>query len=186
LEIEADVAAIGGFQMSQWGRVESSRAGRVANGLERETGRPGGAASRWLGAWQLFYRLAIGFWLVPVAAWWRGDDGASWRLLPFFVLVLLVLRLLPSVVRRVVPFPTELTAEWSRQRFLAKRFDSYQWRKLGWFGLGLAASVLIGNAARLVPSLLAVACLVGGGLGVLRWRFLVGSGRVASFGPRAQ
>lgn len=130
-------------------------------------------------SWHAVYRLVIGFCLVPVAGWWWGDGAATWRLVLSFLFVLVMLRIVPAVVRHVLPFPQDVKAEWARERLLAKRFDSYQWRKLLWLGLGLVAHLLIAGRALAVPSILALTCLVGGGLGTLRWRRLVRSGRVA-------
>jgi hypothetical protein len=121
--------------------------------------------------------------LVPVAARWLPDDGDSWRLIPFLVVVLLMLRIVPAIIRRVVPFPQEVVAEWLRQRLLAKRFDSYQWGKLSWFGLGIGAYLVSDGRELVVPRSLALYCMIAGGLAMLRWRFLVHSGRVSGVKP---
>ena len=107
-------------------------------------------------SWHALYRLVIGFCLVPVAGWWWGDGAATWRLVLSFLFVLVMLRIVPAVVRHVLPFPQDVKAEWARERLLAKRFDSYQWRKLLWFGLGLVAHLLIAGRALAVPSILAL------------------------------
>lgn len=119
--------------------------------------------------WWALYRLAIGFWLVPVFARYRGADGSDWRLVPFFVFVLLSLRLVPAAVRRLVPFSDALQARWFRQRLLGKRFDSYQWRKLFWFGLGVTAHAMFFEWVGTAEISLAGACLLFGGLGALTW-----------------
>jgi len=118
------------------------------------------------------YRLAIGFVLVPLFGWWHGDEGSDWRLFPFFLVVLLMLRVVPAVVRAVLPFPEDLQARWLGSRVLAKRFDSYQWCKLVWFGLGLAGYLAIAGRAQPVQIILCLASLVAGGLGALRWRYV--------------
>jgi hypothetical protein len=125
--------------------------------------------------WPAAYRLVIGFCLVPLFAWWRGDQGSDWRLLPLFLLVLLALRLVPAILRRVLPVSDDLQTHWARQRFLAKRVDSYQWRKLVCFGLGLAAYLAVVGRADVIPAALAIACLLAGGLGAWRWRRLARS-----------
>lgn len=119
--------------------------------------------------WHAVYRLAIGFHLVPLFSWWHGEIGSDWRLFPFFLVVLLTLRLVPALVRHVVSFSADLQSQWAHQRFLAKRFDSYQWRKLLWFGLGLAAYLPFLARPRVVPMLLALFCLLAGGLGAVTW-----------------
>lgn len=129
--------------------------------------------------WKALYRLAIGFSLVPVFTWWQGESDPGWRLLPFFLLVLLGIRLVSTLGRRVLPFRDDLRARWARQRLLAKQFDSYQWRKLLWFGLGLAVYLGLAGRAPAVPTALAFGCLLAGGIGALRWRRIAGSEQVA-------
>lgn len=119
--------------------------------------------------WWALYRLAIGFWLVPAFVRYRGPEGSDWRLVPFFVFVLLSLRIVPAAIRRLVPFSEALQARWSRQRLLGKRFDSYQWRKLLWFGLGVAVHAMFFEWAGIAEIFLASACLIFGGLGALVW-----------------
>jgi hypothetical protein len=118
--------------------------------------------------WCGLYRVAIGFCLVPLFVRYRGA-GSDWRLLPFFIAVLLILRLVPAAVRRLVPFSAELQAQWFRQRLLGKRFDSYQWSKLVWFGLGIMLYVDIFDLMGPAPAVLAFACLLLGSLGMLVW-----------------
>jgi hypothetical protein len=122
--------------------------------------------------WHAGYRLVIGFCLVPFLAWWPGGNRSDWRLFPLFILVLLTLRLVPAVARRLLPVSEALRTHWTHQRLLAKRFDSYQWRKLVWFGLGLTAYLAVNGRADAVPTGLAAACLMTGGLGAWRWRHL--------------
>jgi hypothetical protein len=111
--------------------------------------------------------------IVPLYARSRGDGGGvDWALVPFFLLVLLALRVVPAIVRRVLPFSEEARADWSRRRLLAKQFDSYQWRKLLWVGLGLAVSAVSTGQAGPVRTVLSLACLLAGGLGAVRWRRL--------------
>jgi hypothetical protein len=123
--------------------------------------------------WPELCRLAVGFCCLPALGRWRAGDGTDWPLLPLCLSALLALRVLPAVGRRLLPFPADLQSRWARQRLLAKRFDSYQWRKLIWFGLGLAAAVGLAGPARLLPAGLAAGCLLSGALGALRWRHLV-------------
>ena len=118
--------------------------------------------------WCGLYRVAIGFCLVPVFARYRGA-GSDWRLLPFFVAVLLTVRLVPAAIRWLVPFSDELQAQWFQQRLLGKRFDSYQWSKLVWFGLGIILYEEVLDRMVPGPTVLAFACLLLGSLGLLAW-----------------
>jgi hypothetical protein len=146
-----------------------------ANG-SAATRQPPPSPSRATSPWQVLYQLVIGFCLIPAAGWWWGERVGSWRLLASFLFVLLMLRVVPALARHAVRFPQDITTEWARRRALAKRFDSYQWRKLLWFGLGMVAYLLVRGEAPAVPSGLALVCLVSGGLGALRWRHLLRSG----------
>ena len=86
------------------------------------------------------YRIAIGYFLVPLSS---SSSSASVHpeltLACWFLGVLLALRLVPVVIRKILPFPERVVAVWAERRQIAKRFDSYQWRKLVWFGIGLSA-----------------------------------------------
>lgn len=112
------------------------------------------------------YQAIIGFLVVPAFARSIGG-GLDWRLVPFFLAVLAAVRVVPAVLRHVLPLPLELQAHWFRQRALAKRYDSYQWCKLFWFGLGLAAYVALFDRGGRVEPALALVCLVCGALGLL-------------------
>jgi hypothetical protein len=137
--------------------------------------------------WSAAYRMAIGFSVPLLLAWSRDDPASDWRLLPLFLFALLMLRLVPALVRRLLPFSADVRDHWARQRLVAKRVDSYQWRKLLWFGLGLAAYLVFERQAPAVSSGLAAACLFAGVIGALRWRHLtqseVRSGQGAALAP---
>lgn len=88
------------------------------------------------------YRLAIGYLLIPSLTALTGGKHAGWWLLPWFLVVLVGLRVLPAMLRKVLKFSPELSAAWLERRMMAKRFDSYQWRKLLWFGAGIGSYVV--------------------------------------------
>ena len=119
--------------------------------------------------WCGLYRVAIGFCLVPVFTRYRGASS-DWRLLPFFVAVLLTLRLVPAAIRWLVPFSAELQAQWFQRRLLGKRFDSYQWSKLVWFGLGIMLYGTVFDRMGPAPTALVCACLLMGSCGLVVWR----------------
>jgi hypothetical protein len=116
------------------------------------------------------YLTSIGFILVPLSTALRRSDGPDWLLLPVFLAILIGLRVVPAMVRHLLPFSADLQAHWSRHRVLAKRYDSYQWRKLFWFGVGLGCYLALFDRTSGLPGFLALACLLAGGLGELAWR----------------
>ena len=132
---------------------------------------------------QPLYQAIIGFLVVPAFARSIGG-GVDWRLVPFFLAVLAAVRIVPAVLRHMLPWPADVKAHWFRQRALAKRHDSYQWRKLLWFGLGIAAYVALFDRGGRVEQALALICLVSGALGLLVWR-RVGPG-VPGAAPQAR
>jgi hypothetical protein len=131
--------------------------------------------------WSALYRIAIGYVMLPLFSRLFGTDAAGWCLVLWFLGVLFTLRLLPAVLRKGLPFSRELRTLWFERRQTAKRFDSYQWQKLIWFGIGLAGyAVLSGHSGGLVDALI-VFCLLSGGVGVLLWRrraMVAGNARV--------
>jgi hypothetical protein len=121
------------------------------------------------GAIGALYRVLIGFTAVPVMRLLLGSDGSDWTLVPFLLLVLVLLRVVPAIVRRVVPFSAELLEAWYVRRRTAKFYDSYQWRKLMWIGAGLALQVAISGRHRPVHIALSMFCLATGVGAALRW-----------------
>ena len=116
------------------------------------------------------YEIGIGALVVPAYQRAGGPLPAGWRLFAFFLLVLLLVRFIPAVIRLLVPFPRGLRAYWLANRVLAKRYDSYQWRKLLWFGAGVAGYLIAAGHAGGADTALAVSCLTAGAVGELAWR----------------
>jgi hypothetical protein len=116
------------------------------------------------------YRMAIGYWTQPLYSRFVGETAPGWCLALWFLSVLMALRVVPAILRTTLPFSERISATWADRRRMAKRFDSYQWRKLTWFGVGLAAYALWSGSPAQGGIALAVVCLVGGGLGEVAWR----------------
>lgn len=112
---------------------------------------------------------AIGFLIFPLYHRFFGQH-VGYLAIWFFFGVLLALKLVPALVRVLLPFPEAAQKYWANHRLLGKRYDSYQLRKLFWIGLGLSGhAALFGNFAGL-RGLLAMACLLIGGIGWLVWQ----------------
>lgn len=123
------------------------------------------------GAVGALYRVGVGFLIVPAWSYAIGKPESGWSLIAFFVGVLLALRVVPAVLRKILPFSSAVRTIWADRRQMAKRFDSYQWQKLFWIGIGIALYAL--QSRQHFPALLGGACLVAGAVGVLLWRYRV-------------
>jgi hypothetical protein len=114
-------------------------------------------------------RLALGFAVVPL--WQRVAGPASgWLVFVWFVAVLVAMRIVPALLRKVVKFPPAVEDGWRYRRAVAKRFDSYQWRKLLSFGVGMIAYGVTVQRLDSWEIALAAANLVAGVLGEWAWR----------------
>lgn len=121
--------------------------------------------------WCALYRIATGYLLLLLFSMVAGKDAEDWQLFVWFLGVLVAMRFVPAIVRRVVPFSGKVRGVWTEKRQLAKQFDSYQWKKLIWIGIGMVGYLILSGPSGSWPSnLLAGFCLIGGGVGVLVWR----------------
>jgi hypothetical protein len=120
------------------------------------------------GLWGAVVRIALGLAMAPLFhALGEGLD-TIWSFLVFFIGVLVGLRVVPALLRRALPFSAEAKAIWAERRAIAKQYDSYQWRKLFWLGLGLLPHALIAHGkGELVVTIF---CLIGGSMGLIVWR----------------
>jgi hypothetical protein len=119
--------------------------------------------------WSGLYRVGIGYLLAPSFCYLASSEVLDWRFVVWFGVVLFALRVVPLVVRKMVPFSDEVGRIWMARRQRAKEYDSYQWRKLTWLGLGLALyGITSGNQSRMIVTITAF-CLSGGLLGLACW-----------------
>ncbi len=119
--------------------------------------------------WSIGTRIGLGFMIPYVLPQLCDNEQRVGCLIGSFVAILFFLRLGPVMVRRLMPFSKEVHLIWGERRQLAKRFDSYQWQKLFWMGIGMAGYAMIwGNVGNVIGALI-VFCLIGGGLGALFW-----------------
>lgn len=119
--------------------------------------------------WHVLYRAVIGYFLVPAYGRLFGGQASAWKLVALFLLLLAALRVVPGILRRLLPFSPAVKMVWAERRALARRYDSYQWRKL--FGLGLGCSIYLirSGQAHGTALFLAAGCIVGGTLGLICW-----------------
>ncbi len=122
------------------------------------------------GLWSAVSRIVLGFCIPPVFRAVTGGHDRIWIALLLFLGLLIGLRVIPAVLRMILPFSAETKAIWFQRRQLAKRYDSYQWQKLFWVGAGLVAFAAFVGGLRPGEQVLALICLVGGGAGLAYWR----------------
>jgi len=132
--------------------------------------------------WGALYRVALGYAMLPCLAFVTGSSIAGWSVILWFAAVLVALRVVPAVLRKLLPFSRALSTAWAERRMMAKRFDSYQWRKLFWIGVGLGTYVVHDNQRGWPIVALVLFCLVGGAAGLLIYRRRRGFGNH----PRAE
>jgi hypothetical protein len=117
-----------------------------------------------------FVRMLLGYATALAGDVRHGPAPLGWTFLLFFFVILLSLRVVPIAIRKVVHFSRAANAAWAQRRLIAKHFDSYQWRKLFWIGLGLALYGLqVPRAISDVFVVLTAGCVLFGAVGL--WRF---------------
>jgi len=120
--------------------------------------------------WCAIYLVPTGFVVFPIFCLLFGETGAVWELATVFCGVLLVVRFGTAIVRRFLPISDNVRQGWYRNRVIAKRYDSYQWQKLFWVGLGIFAYAVGWGGLRPAPMALAAACMIVGGIAAAVWR----------------
>lgn len=115
------------------------------------------------------WRVAFGFCVTPILGLLPVARESMWVYAALFIMVLMALRVVPAVLRRGLSVSTEANEIWKRRRFMSKDYDSYQWQKLFWIGLGMLPYAIIGGLSR-GGLLVAAVCLLGGGAGLMTWQ----------------
>lgn len=122
------------------------------------------------GPWSAVSRVMLGLGIAPAFRALSGGSDSVWLTLVLFVGVLAALRVLPAVVRKLLPFSAEAREFWLQRRQIAKLHDSYQWQKLFWIGLGLLAFGIAGGGLKAGEQAVMLICLLSGAAGLLFWR----------------
>lgn len=125
--------------------------------------------------WAAAWRILLGFAIPPAFSSLAGGSDAPWLYLALFIALLFALRVAPALLRFTLPIPADVKEIWRTRRFIAKDYDSYQWQKLFWMGLGMLAHAVVGSALGVAGYTLAALCLVGGGVGLLNWMKVSGA-----------
>lgn len=122
------------------------------------------------GAFGALYRSFLGFTIIPAYDFLFGNSGSGWMIIPFLLVVLFGLRVGLAVVRKFVSVPADVAEIWAVRRRTAKYYDSYQWRKLTWIGVGLGFYLALSGDYRAINVALTLFCLFSGIAGMLIWR----------------
>jgi hypothetical protein len=120
--------------------------------------------------WGGILRAMLGLVLVPSYAFVSQGRFPAWGILPFFLLMLVALRVAPLVLRKVLPFSGDAKSIWAARRRLAKFYDSYQWQKLFWIGIGFALYLVWVKETDAYKNALVAVCVLGGAAGLWIWR----------------
>jgi hypothetical protein len=124
--------------------------------------------------WFAFSRTVLGYLILLLYHRLFSKGDPEWFLIAWFLGVLIGLRVVPALFRKIFPFSKELKAIWAERRQIGKRYDSYQWRKLIWLGLGMVCYVALSGTVNVFDGLLAAFCVVSGGMGTLVWQNVCG------------
>jgi hypothetical protein len=117
------------------------------------------------------FRIVAGLMVVPVWLQLGGGRLSGWTLFLFFIGALAALRVVPAVLRKLFRVSSARAGIWAERRRVAKRFDSYQWRKLLWMGLGLAVYWMAAEMPSRAVAVLMWLTISSGALGQLVWRY---------------
>ncbi len=121
------------------------------------------------------FRIAIGY-ILPFVYRWETSSETGWVFILWFIGTLISLRVIPAVFRKLFPLSHEVKMAWMERRTLTKAYDSYQWKKLVWFGIGLLAYLLSSATVDTPIFVVALFCLLGGSMGALFWKKRIAEG----------
>ena len=131
------------------------------------------------------WRIVLGASLYPAYAALCRGSCPEWVFLVYILFVLLGLRVVPLLFRKLLNFSPEAQRIWDERRQLAKIYDSFQWRKLFWIGVGLWAYLLYARVKAEYPVYVAALFTIGGGIGLATWLFVRRKTKLASTGMMA-
>lgn len=120
--------------------------------------------------WNALYLAALGLFAAPILARLWGPYRPGWMLPVFLLAVLFTIRVMSVIMRKTFSFSARTQEVWSNRRELAERYDSYQWRKLLWIGLGLLVYAFCVRDLEMWTMVTAVTAVLAGGLGEVYWQ----------------
>jgi len=114
-------------------------------------------------------RVVLGALLLPAVHGLFREPG-PWTAVLSLLALLFSLKAGAAVARKLMPSTELVRAHWEWRRNLARFYDSYQWRKLVWFGLGVLAYAAAGSPHRAWHWALGAAVTSAGAAGEWFWR----------------
>jgi hypothetical protein len=127
-------------------------------------------------------RVALGYAIGLTWLQLAQRQAPGWAIVPLFLAVLVAVRVVPVLLRSIGRFSEPVRRVWTERRQMAKRYDSYQWRKLLWIGSGLMLHAPASSRRSGALLALASVCVTAGAVGLAVWRAKA-RGRSGSSGP---
>jgi hypothetical protein len=118
------------------------------------------------------WRIAAGIAVFPFTDLIFKEKDSIASSLEGLLIVLFLTRLFPLLIRKLVPFPASIQKAWFKRRNIGKNYDSFQWKKLLWIGLGMSLYLAFSGfwgIGRVLPT---AVCLIAGAIGIFRWRLV--------------
>ena len=122
--------------------------------------------------WGALYRIVLGF-MVPLLYYQVFSKHHPWGFLLLWCLVLISLRVFPAIFRKLVSVSGELAKIWAQRRKTARLYDSYQWGKVIWFGIGMACYMAVHGNSDSIVGALTLFFIISGALGLSIFTHLV-------------
>jgi hypothetical protein len=114
-------------------------------------------------------RVVLGILFVRAVALVSPLAG-PWTMSAYLLSMLLAIKVFAAVSRKVVPVSTLVRSHWEWRRNLARYYDSYQWRKLLWFGIGIIVGDAPHGPETTAQWILGLACVAAGAVAEIVWR----------------
>jgi hypothetical protein len=122
-----------------------------------------------IGAPGALLRVILGALLVPAVEVVHPQAG-PWILSAALLVLLFALKVIAALARRRFSASALVRSHWEWRRKLARYYDSYQWRKLLWIGVGIMISAALGWPGTRAQWVLGAVCTAAGGVGEIAWR----------------
>jgi uncharacterized membrane protein YfcA len=114
-------------------------------------------------------RVVLGYFFVSIVEVVRPGAGLG-TLSAWLLVALFAVKVAAAAGRRAAPASADVRAHWEWRRNLARYYDSYQWRKLVWFGIGIMIGAAMGSPGTRQQWILGLVCFAAGAAAEPLWR----------------